>query len=138
MPPRVVVGGALVRDGRLLAARRTAPASVAGRWEFPGGKVEPGEDLGAALRRELVEELGLHVRPGSQVGPDVQVAPGLTLRVLWCTDAGPGSPEPVPTEHDALRWLARHELFDVPWIEADLPVVTAVARALGHDAPVGD
>lgn len=134
----LVVGAAIIRGARVLAARRGPGRPDAGGWEFPGGKVEPGEDLGAALRRELVEELGLHVRPGSQVGPDVQVAPGLTLRVLWCTDAGPGSPEPVPTEHDALRWLARHELFDVPWIEADLPVVTAVARALGHDAPVGD
>ena len=57
--PRVpVVGAAIVRDGRVLAARRTTPAAAAGRWEFPGGKVEPGETPDAALVREVAEELG--------------------------------------------------------------------------------
>ena len=55
----LVVGAAVVRDGRVLACRRTAPPAAAGRWEFPGGKVEPGESPDAALVRELHEELGV-------------------------------------------------------------------------------
>ena len=58
---QVVVGAAIVRDGRVLAARRTAPASAAGRWEFPGGKVEPGRRAEAALVREIDEELGVRI-----------------------------------------------------------------------------
>ena len=55
----LVVGAAVVRDGRVLACRRTTPPEAAGRWEFPGGKVEPGESPDAALVRELHEELGV-------------------------------------------------------------------------------
>ena len=55
----VVVAAAIVRDGRVLAARRTQPANVAGRWELPGGKVDPGETPEQALVRELREELGI-------------------------------------------------------------------------------
>lgn len=54
----VVVGAAIVRDGCVLAARRTTPPEAAGRWEFPGGKVEAGESASAALVREIAEELG--------------------------------------------------------------------------------
>ena len=58
---RVVVGAAIVRDGRVLACRRTSPVEAAGRWELPGGKVEPGETPEAALVREVREELGVGV-----------------------------------------------------------------------------
>lgn len=57
--PTVVVAAALQESGRLLAARRSAPPELAGRWELPGGKVEPGEDPKRALVRELREELGI-------------------------------------------------------------------------------
>ncbi|WP_194384805.1 NUDIX domain-containing protein [Microbacterium luteum] len=53
----IVVGAVIVRDGLILAARRTRPADLAGQWEFPGGKVEDGEDLPTALAREIREEL---------------------------------------------------------------------------------
>ena len=58
---QVVVGAAIVRDGRVLACRRTAPPEAAGRWELPGGKVEPGEAPEAALVREVREELGCDI-----------------------------------------------------------------------------
>ena len=62
----VVVGAALLDDGRLLAARRSAPPELAGRWELPGGKVEPGETPEKALVRELHEELNVRATAGAR------------------------------------------------------------------------
>ena len=66
---QTVVGAAIIRDGRVLAARRTAPPEAAGRWELPGGKVEPGEHRDGALVREIREELGVTVAVDQVAGP---------------------------------------------------------------------
>ena len=126
-PVRVdVVGAALVRDGRLLAARRTRPAHLAGLWELPGGKVEAGESDEQALVRELREELGVDAVVGDRVGPELVLAETAVMRVYLCaTDA-----DPVAHEHDQLRWLAADELDDVPWIPADAPVLAAIRPLL--------
>jgi 8-oxo-dGTP diphosphatase len=113
-----VVGAAIVRDGRVLAARRTFPAEVAGRWELPGGKVEPGETPEAALVREIAEELGCTIaltgwRPGEVGIGDRHV---LTVAVA---DLVAG--EPRPHEHDEVRWLGADELGEVDWLEPDRP-----------------
>ena len=85
---RVVVAGAVESRGRLLSARRSRPASLAGGWELPGGKVEPGEDPAAALVRELREELGIDVDVVGQVpGPldgDWPLDEASVLRVMRC------------------------------------------------------
>src|SRR4029077_8578842 len=60
--PLIIVGAAILPEGRLLACQRSEPPEVAGRWEFPGGKVEPGEDELEALIRECEEELGVVIR----------------------------------------------------------------------------
>jgi len=132
---QVVVGAAIIDCGRLLAARRTEPPALAGGWEFPGGKVEPGESDEQALIRECREELGVDIGLRERVGGDWPLMPGVALRV-WLADLVSGTPEPIE-DHDAVRWLAPHELFDVAWLPADLPVVEAVrqqARLL--DGPV--
>lgn len=125
--PVQVVGAAVLRGGRVLACRRTSPPELAGRWEFPGGKVDPGESDRTALVRELVEELGVRVEIGERVGPELSLRGTALLRVYLARldDGG----EPQLLDHDAHRWLAVAELDDVPWIEADRPVVEAV-RAL--------
>jgi len=124
-----VVGAALVRNGRLLACRRTGPAHLAGLWELPGGKVEPGESDEQALLRELQEELGITVVVGPRVGPELDLGGTAVMRVHLCA-LPPDAGEPVAHEHDALRWLGPDELEDVPWIPADAPVLGLLAAQL--------
>ena len=122
----VVVGAAIVRAGRVLAARRSAPAAVAGGWEFPGGKVEPGESETDALVRECREELGVEIRVGALLGTVAQDS--FVLRVYR---AALLAGEPLPLQdHDELRWLAADEAPAVPWLPADLPLLPAVCEAL--------
>ena len=70
----------IVEDGRVLAARRTGPPELAGQWELPGGKVDPGETEADALARELAEELGIEVAVGERVGADVDLGDNQVLR----------------------------------------------------------
>ena len=125
--PVPVVGAAIVREGRVLAARRTGPAAVAGRWEFPGGKVEPGEDARDALVREVAEELGCTVAITGWLPGSVPIGTTHELRVATAVlVAG----EPEPTEHDLLRWLAPDALDDVDWLEPDRPFLAPLAAVL--------
>ncbi|MEU3850547.1 (deoxy)nucleoside triphosphate pyrophosphohydrolase [Streptomyces sp. NPDC029554] len=127
----VVVGAALVDDGRLLAARRSAPAELAGRWELPGGKVEPGETADAALVRELREELGVDAEPGVRVPGEWPLRPPYVLHV-WTARLRPGSPAPQPLQdHDALRWLGPEEIWDVDWLDQDVPALRQTLTRLG-------
>ncbi len=128
----MVVGAAIVREGLVLAARRGEPPRLAGRWELPGGKVEPGESEAAALRRECREELGVSIDVLGRLGADVALPtarPEATLRVFLATLV-PGSTEPVAREHSALRWVAVHELAEVDWLDADRELLPALAVAL--------
>ncbi|MEV5100346.1 (deoxy)nucleoside triphosphate pyrophosphohydrolase [Streptomyces massasporeus] len=133
MSERIVVGAALVEDGRLLAARRSAPVELAGRWELPGGKVEPGETADAALARELREELGVDAEVGERVPGEWPLRAPYVLHV-WTAWLRPGSAAPEPLQdHDELRWLGPDEIWDVPWLDQDVP---AVRQALAHLAAV--
>jgi len=120
----VVVAAALLdKDGRVLAAERSRPPELAGRWEFPGGKVEPGESEHEALRRECSEELGVAVEPGERLGADLPVREGVVLRV-WLARIVSGEPRPV--EHRSLRWLALDELDEVDWLPVDRPLIAVL------------
>ncbi|MFB7831429.1 (deoxy)nucleoside triphosphate pyrophosphohydrolase [Streptomyces sp. NPDC056056] len=134
-PVVVVVAGALYDRGRLLAARRSAPVELAGRWELPGGKLEPGESPEAAVVRELREELGVEVEPGERIPGEWPLKPGY---VLWVWTARLLSGEPRPLEdHDALRWLTRSELDSVDWLDQDRPAVAEAARRLPQTPGAG-
>ena len=129
---REVVGVALLERGRVLAARRARPAALAGLWELPGGKVEQGETLAQAAVREIEEELGCRVEVTGALAGVSAVAAGtnsdLVLRVVTARLA---VGDPVPHEHDAVRWLRADELDEVTWAEADVPFLDPLRDLLG-------
>ncbi len=127
-PTLRVVCGALVRDGHVLVARRGPTMRHAGRWELPGGKVEPGEDDAAALARELHEELGLQVRVGVRIAEAATpLGAGELLLVAYAVTS---TDSPVPHEHDALAWLAPDALATVAWADGDVPLLPSLAAHL--------
>jgi 8-oxo-dGTP diphosphatase len=142
--PVVVVAAALVDDlltpRRLLAARRTRPLTLAGRWEFPGGKVDAGETPEDALHRELREELGIQVELGDELPPPHpegwRISPRHVMR-LWRAVVVAGTPEPL-VEHDAVRWLEPGGWLDVPWLDADVPIVEALAATTRSEHPASE
>ena len=124
----IVVGAAIVRGDAVLCARRSAPPSLAGKWEFPGGKVEPGETDAAAVVRECREELGVEVVVGRQVGGDAPIDERLTLRV-YLARLLPAQPEPRPlADHDLLTWVPRAELLEQDWLAPDVPIVEELSK----------
>jgi 8-oxo-dGTP diphosphatase len=132
-PPILVVAAAIVDDldspRVLLAARRNTPAALAGRWEFPGGKVDPGETPLEALHREIQEELGVQIRLGPElVGPadGVWLLTGRYVLRLWMAAITAGTPRPL-AEHDEVRWLPAGRWHGVPWLDADRQIVTALS-----------
>ena len=123
---QVVVAGAIVRESTVLAARRTTPSELAGRWELPGGKVIPGETEQRALARELEEELELKVSVGRRIGDDVDLGGNQVLR---CFEVEIETGEPMPTEHDAVTWVSAGDLDSVDWLPSDRELLPAL-RAL--------
>ena len=132
-PQKQTVVGAVIVDAlgaptRVLAARRRDN----GLWEFPGGKVEPGESLARALRRELAEELGVQVELGDELVGDAGAWPisdVLELRLYFVRLDGdaPGA----GVDHSALRWLAAADLHGVEWMPADVAALGQLAARLG-------
>jgi 8-oxo-dGTP diphosphatase len=129
MPGELVVGAAILREGRVLAARRVRPAAAAGRWELPGGKVEPGETPEDALVREVAEELGCAIAVDGWLAGESPLADALVLVVAR---AALVEGDPVPHEHDAVRWLGPDELDDVDWLDADRPFLAELRDLLSE------
>ena len=125
--PLPVVAGAWLREGRLLAAKRPKHKELAGMWELPGGKVEPGESDSEALVRELHEELGVNVTVRAAL--DVRVVHhrrAIELRTYWVDSPD----EPQALEHDELRWVDAVASADLDWGPADRAIAERVFLAV--------
>ncbi|GAA1707071.1 (deoxy)nucleoside triphosphate pyrophosphohydrolase [Fodinicola feengrottensis] len=128
-----MVGAAILDEiGFVLAGRRKEPRSAAGLWEFPGGKVEPGESVEAALVRECEEELGILVEVIDRVADDAALPAGDGVLSVWRARIVVGTP--VASDHSELRWLGADELDSVRWMPADLPFVEALRPSLPRRA----
>lgn len=140
--PKLIVGAAILDDlrhpNKILVAQRSAPASLAGLWEFPGGKVEPGELPEQAVHRELAEELGVTVALGEELSaadPLGWPLLGNAVMRVWFTSLQHGVPQPLE-DHRELRWMPLADgaaLLELPWIPADLPIVAELLRVLGFE-----
>jgi 8-oxo-dGTP diphosphatase len=119
---QTVVGVAVVRDGLVLAAYRPDAG-----WEFPGGKVEPGETDEQAAVREIREELDLEIKVGETLGPAVDISADYRLHVYLATAV---AGDPVLREHSELRWFAAAELVEADWLLPDRPFVRALRTRL--------
>lgn len=131
MPPQsaIPVVAAVIEDGRgcVLVAQRPPHKHLALKWEFPGGKVDPGESPEAALLRELREELGIEaeiVRPLPRFTHDYGSV--VIAMIPFVCRLAPGSAAPHPHEHVALRWVPPAELATLDLAAADLPIVAAL------------
>lgn len=112
------------QDGFVLATQRSSTMSMPLKWEFPGGKVNAGESLEDCLRRELNEELGVHVKIERPLLPTTYQYPLFTI-TLYPFVCSIQSGEVTLHEHAALSWLPPRELRALDWADADVPIVDA-------------
>jgi 8-oxo-dGTP pyrophosphatase MutT (NUDIX family) len=131
-----VVVGAAIGDGRgrVLAQQRDRPPADAGRWEFPGGRVEPGEDEPTALARECREELGVDIRVAERIGPDLILLNGWLLRIYAAGLTGDAQPRPQEREHRAVRWVGARQLAELDWLDADRVLLPVMRDRLDADS----
>lgn len=131
----IEVVGAVIQnaEGQILCALRSATMSQPGMWEFPGGKIDPGELPEVTLVREIEEELGCRIEVGTLVADCTYAYPAVTvrLRTYWSRIVGG---EPIPSEHEKVEWLRIPELQGLVWAPADLPTVEVLKRTYKTDS----
>lgn len=128
----LVVAAAMIDGGKVLVQQRPEGSSLAGLWEFPGGKIEPGESPEAALARELEEELEITVDPVALVPltfASEPLADRHLVLLLYRLDRWQGTPE--PRHASALAWADMAMLRGLPMPPADVPFLEILAPLLG-------
>jgi 8-oxo-dGTP diphosphatase len=121
-----VVAAIIERQGRILICRRTPEQSHALKWEFPGGKVEPGETAGQALERELKEELGIRGARGVEISRYEYAYPGKNPILLIFFRVTEFEGEPVNLIFHEMRWEPPHKLGGFDFVEGDLAFISAL------------
>jgi A/G-specific adenine glycosylase len=113
-----VAAAVILRNGRYLITLRPSKGLLGGMWEFPGGKQEPGEDLPACLKREIMEELGTRVRVGEELGvfEHAYTHFSVTVHAFTCRLTGR---EPQPLQVSDLRWVKAAEMDGFPMGKVD-------------------
>jgi 8-oxo-dGTP diphosphatase len=122
---RTVTAAVIIREGKVLIGRRPPGSGLAGKWEFPGGKVEPGETLHDCLRRELREELGVDAVVGEHLYSGVHTYEHGQFRI----EALRASIETNvlhPVDHDRVAWVEPGKLLDYDLLPADIPIAHIV------------
>lgn len=117
-----VTAAIIQQNGRILVARRKPEAHMGGYWEFPGGKIEPGESPEQCLHRELKEELNIDSKIGLFFGESCYDYGTKEIRLLcYFVDYLGGTF--TLSDHDTIRWLPAHQLLSLKWAPADIPLV---------------
>jgi 8-oxo-dGTP diphosphatase len=125
--PIPVTAAVIWKDGRVLLAQRPAGDHLALKWEFPGGKIEPGETPEACIERELAEELHIRVRAGRRIFTTLYPYPHHTVRLIFLeVHLLEGTPH--PTEHACIAWVAPDTLSAYDLAPADIPMAGRLAR----------
>lgn len=125
----VNVVAAIIRDGNRIFATQRGYGEFKDGWEFPGGKVEPGETPQEALKREIEEELETEIEVGEYLTTIEYDYPSfhLSMKCYWCRII---EGRPVLLEHEAARWLGKDELDSVDWLPADITIIEMVKKEL--------
>ena len=129
----LVAAGVIIEGGRVLVTQRKAGTHLEGAWEFPGGKVEPGEDPRGALARELSEEIGVKARVGEVVDVTFhryEQAKKAVLLLFFEAEREQGSPEPRAIDVAAVKWARAEELREEEFPPADKEVLKKVKGML--------
>lgn len=123
-----VVAAAIYQEGKVLAAQR-GYGEFKGGWEFPGGKIEPGETPEQAIVREIQEELAATIEVKEKIGTVEYDYPAfhLTMHCFWATLK---DGEPKLLEHERARWVDKNTIRNVGWLPADMELVEQVAKKL--------
>ena len=122
-----VVAALIVKEGKLLIAQRPVGKHMAGKWEFPGGKIEKGETPEQALERELSEELGVRTKTGRIYHAIHHSYPEKEILLLFYRSRLLEG-EPSPIEEADIRWIDEGELRGFDWAEADDPLIDLIAE----------
>ncbi|MBC7996889.1 MAG: A/G-specific adenine glycosylase [Leptolyngbya sp.] len=127
--PHKMIGVAVIwhEDGRILIDRRRQEGLLGGLWEFPGGKVEPGETIEACIQREIQEELGIEIKVGDRLITIDHAYSHfrVTLNVHHCRHI---SGEPQPLECDEVRWVTLDDLDQFPFPKANTQIIAALRK----------
>lgn len=126
----VRVAAAVIRNGGRIFATQRGYGEFKDGWEFPGGKIEPGETPQEALAREIREELNADITVGQLIETVEYDYPNfhLSMDCFWCRL---NSQELVLREHEDARWLTADELYSVDWLPADIGIIGKIKQVLG-------